>query len=233
MKNNVIQTPPFIRNLFPFSKKVRYEKLKMTKIGLYSISNRHDSGTLTRILGQIVEKWGLNPKTVSIADGTAGIGGNAISFGLIFGDVHAIEIDNIQYEALENNVKQYGLTNLKTWQGDCLKLIPNLDPNIVFIDPPWGGKSYKNETDLDLMLQSIPLVHIINIWKNVCKNLSIVTIKIPKNFSLYKFANSCDFPFIYLLYFRKYNVLVLSKRVCKTIEHRQFLNYVKTRRNSI
>lgn len=230
-ENSVIRTPPYVRTLFPYSSSIKYENLRMTKIGLYSISNRHDSGTLTRILSQCFQSW--NKTNIVITDGTAGIGGNSLAFGMSFKRVNAIEWDEIQYEALKCNVNVYGLKNIECYQGDCMKLIPMLRQHVIFLDPPWGGKSYKNEKEIDLMLNDVPLVDIVNRWRKECRKLEMIAIKIPKNFSLKEFANKSFYPFMYLLYFRKYNVLILSERHCKPIEHRHYTNYIKKRRNSI
>lgn len=232
-KNSYIVTPMYVRTLFPFSKDIVYENLKLTEVGLYSISNRHDSGTLTRILNQCILSWNLKTNSIVITDGTAGIGGNSIAFGMMFKQVNAIEIDNIQYNALVNNMDVYNLKNVKCYFGNCLKIIPLLDQHIIFLDPPWGGKLYKKVKKLDLFLSGIPLVHVTNQWKQKCKNLEMIAIKIPKNFSLHNFAKECEYPFLYLLFFRKYNVLILSNRICKPIEHRHFQGYIKNRRNSI
>jgi 16S rRNA G966 N2-methylase RsmD len=205
----------------------------VTNVGLYSISNRHDSGTLTRILSHIFKSWNKDTKDIVITDGTAGIGGNTLSFSNVFKRVNSIEMDPIQFEALKHNVNVYRKNNIPLYNADCLNLIPKLDQNAIFVDPPWGGKSYKNEVDIDLTINDVPMIQIVNRWKKECKDLWIVAVKIPKNFALQKFANLSDYPFIYLLYFRKYNVVILSKYICKTIEHRQILNYVKKRRNSI
>lgn len=232
-KNNYILTPMYIRTLFPYSKDIVYENIKMTEVGLYSISNRHDSGTLTRILNQCILSWNLKTSSIVVTDGTAGIGGNSIAFAMMFKKVNAIEIDNVQYNALVNNVDVYRLNNVDTYIGNCLKIIPLLEQHIIFLDPPWGGRLYKKEKKLDLSLSGIPLVSIVNLWKKKCTNLEMIALKIPKNFGLANFAKECDYPFLYLLFFRKYNVLILSKRLCKPIEHRHFKDYKKKRRNSI
>jgi len=232
-KNSFIRTPVYIRTLFPFSKKINYENLQMTEIGLYSISNRHDSSTLTGILNKCILSWGMKSDEIIITDATAGIGGNTLSFASVFKQVNSIEWDILQFKALKNNVGEYRYNNVDCYFGDCLKIIPMLNQNIIFLDPPWGGKSYKKETELTLEIGNIPVVHIINDWKRNCKNLHLIAIKIPKNFSLLEFANNCEFPFMFLLYFRKYNVLILSKQFCKPISQRHFVNYIKNRRNSI
>jgi 16S rRNA G966 N2-methylase RsmD len=232
-KNSFIRTPVYIRTLFPFSKKVNYENLQMTEVGLYSISNRHDSSTLTNILNKCILSWGMNSDDITITDATSGIGGNSLSFASVFKKVNSIEWDILQFNALKNNVLEYNYDNVNCYYGDCLRIIPTLNQNIIFLDPPWGGKSYKKEIELTLEIGNIPVVHIINDWKKNCKDLHLVAIKIPKNFSLLEFANNCDFPFMFLLYFRKYNVLILSKQFCKPIAQRHFINYIKSRRKSI
>jgi 16S rRNA G966 N2-methylase RsmD len=230
--NFFIKTPLFIKNLFPYSEDIDHENLKVTKVGLYSISNRHDSGTLTKILEQCIQSWGQNPKNMTLTDATAGIGGNTISFAQTFGKVNAIEINNIQYKALVNNLKEYKFNNVDSFFSNCLTIVPNLTQDVIFIDPPWGGKKYKQEKYLKLKINNINLSDIINHWKKSCKNLKMVVIKIPKNFDMSSFSNKQKFPFLYLWYFRKYNIIILSKIHCQPIEHRQYFGYKNKRRNS-
>ena len=38
----------------------------------------------------------------------------------------------------------------------------NLKQDVVFIDPPWGGKNYKSKKNLDLFLSNINIIKILN-----------------------------------------------------------------------
>ena len=56
--------------------------------------------------------------------------------------------------------------------GDCLELSLKLEQNVIFIDPPWGGPSYKNEDFVDLYINNI-------ILSDVCKKIYINPVTYP------------------------------------------------------
>ena len=50
---------------------------------------------------------------MDIFEGTAGLGGNIISFAKNFKSVTGVEQNEIRYEMLENNMKSYNMDNIK------------------------------------------------------------------------------------------------------------------------
>lgn len=118
--------------LFPFISDV--QKLKQLKIDPDSyryISTRKDSQHITNL---IIKYCGKN---ITITDGTSGVGGNVISFGLNFKKVNAVEIVPLRAEYLKNNVAVYGLKNVTVYNDDYTKIYENIVQNVVFLDPPW------------------------------------------------------------------------------------------------
>ena len=206
----------YLKKLFPFKKNVCYDNLKITKVGRYSISHRFDSSFLSKTIKSLFKYIKKNPKNIVITDATAGIGGNTLSFGLFFGKINAIELDKEQYDALEHNVDQFKLSNIELYQDSCLKVIPLLEQDVIFIDPPWGGKDYKLKNQLNLYLDNKEIVEITNGWIN---NSEFIFIKIPKNFVLKEFIRKTIFPFVYSFCLRKYDILLLSKRMCKIFKY--------------
>jgi 16S rRNA G966 N2-methylase RsmD len=75
-------------------------------------------------------------------DSTAGMGGNTIHFSKFFRKVIAIDIDNLHFNVLKNNVEALSLKNTELYHDSFLN---HLDKkiDILFFDPPWGGNSYK------------------------------------------------------------------------------------------
>ena len=206
--NCVIDNPPFIKTLFPWKKNVDYYRLQMTKIGKYSISNRYDSTQLSKIIRKILSSFKMKTKNVTLTDATASIGGNAISFSMFLGKINAIEIDSLTFGALKNNIEQYRLSNVTLFNENCLNIIYNLEEqDIVFFDPPWGGKKYKEENEIDLYLGAENMIDITN---RLCeKKLLLVVMKIPKNFAIKRFIEGSKYPYFYLLNCKKYNILFL------------------------
>jgi len=179
-------------NMFPFFKKEDIEKssnnkklLKITDKGKYSISKPYDADWITNIIVNfsmnILKK---DPLTQNIIDATAGIGGNVINFSKIFLQVSAIEINAVHYEVLKNNVNALDLKNIKLYNDNFLNFVEIHKNNnsIFFLDPPWGGKSYKNFKYFNLKLGKIMIHDVINILYK--KGYKYVFLKAPINLNV-------------------------------------------------
>ena len=49
-------------------------------------------------------------------------------------------------------------------EGDCVELVPKLRLGqgfLVFLDPPWGGLSYKDQEVCELALSGVPLAAVL------------------------------------------------------------------------
>lgn len=156
---------------------VSYDNLKSDKEGMYSLSHKDDADLLSFI---IKEKYG----DVNILDGTAGIGGNSISFGLNFNKVISIEKNKERFNYLVENLFKFGLKN-KTINGNVLEKL-NEDYDLIFLDPPWGGPSYKYEKNLSLYLDDISLKDLVKKLRDLNK---IIVLKLPFNYNLNDFSD--------------------------------------------
>lgn len=84
-----------------------------------------------------------------IIDCFAGVGGNAIAFALSnrWKRVYAIEKDAVTLACAKHNAELYGVQDRISWyHGDCFRVVEeqlaDLYPySVMFISPPWGGKS--------------------------------------------------------------------------------------------
>ena len=179
-------------NVFPFFKKEDIEKasnskklLKITDKGKYSISKPCDAEWITNIICNFsINILKKDPSTQIITDGTAGIGGNVIDFSKHFLQVNAVEINKVHYEVLKNNVEAIDLKNVKTYNDNFLNFIDlfKYQNSIFFIDPPWGGKSYKNFKYFNLKLGKIMIHDVINILFK--KGYKYVFLKAPINLNV-------------------------------------------------
>lgn len=142
------------------------------------------------------EKWnnlplGKKMKHLVITEMTAGVGGNILNFANYFKYVNAIEIDVTRFNYLEKNISLYGYDNINCYNNDSnVLLIDNDDivQDIVFFDPPWGGKDYKlfNKLRLKFGSHSIEVV----CQKLLCrKQNKMIVMKLPNN---YDFGYLCD-----------------------------------------
>ena len=88
-----------------------------------------------------------------ITDGTANIGTDSIHLANIFKHVNAIEFSNVNYNALKNNVSVLNSRkNMTCILGDTNEKIKETIQDIIYIDAPWGGRTYKNFNKLKLYL---------------------------------------------------------------------------------
>jgi 16S rRNA G966 N2-methylase RsmD len=160
------------------------KELKITDKGLYSISKFYDAQWITDIIITFLKNNNLNPLQESIIDGTAGIGGNTINFSKYFSKVYAIEINNIHYDVLNNNINALLITNVEIYLNNFLTIIDKFSKKstIFFLDPPWGGNSYKNYKYFNLKIGKLQLYAVLNILYD--NNYKYVILKAPFNLNL-------------------------------------------------
>ena len=158
--------------------------LQITDKGLYSISKYQDAKWISELIKKFLFFNEEILSELSIIDSTAGIGGNTISFSKYFKKVYAIEINNIHYEVLLNNIKALKINNIDTYLDNFLNIINNniISSSVFFLDPPWGGKNYKNYKYFNLKIGKFPIYSIINLLYD--RNFKYVILKGPLNLNL-------------------------------------------------
>ena len=165
--------------LFRFIPVEKRKLLKLDEEALYSVTDQY---TADKISKEIKKQF---PDIQSITDMTSCIGGNTYSFSKYFELVHAIEIDKLKYDYLSYNLTILDANNVKLHYGDSLSIVPTLQQDILFIDPPWGGPNYKEKKQIDLYLSDIELSEVCKTLKSWCKYIAL---KVPTNFDLDKFT---------------------------------------------
>jgi 16S rRNA G966 N2-methylase RsmD len=188
-----------------------YSKIKIDEDSFSYITIREIAIIISKIICYHLLEYNLNPQKISIIDYTSGVGGNVLSFCKFFNYVYAIELDQLRSEYLENNINIYGYKNIKVINDCALKFNDKeliiLNPNVIFIDPPWGGSNYKNSSNLTLTFGKIKLeefvinivkifsIHYIDIIKKNSKdkqnnnNNKFIILKLPKNYDIEYFYN--------------------------------------------
>ena len=154
-----------------------YQNLKSDLEGSYSLSHKDDADKLSILLK---DKYG----DIKIMDATSGIGGNSISFGLNFTNVISIELDPTRFPLLKENLERYKVNNT-TINGNFLEYL-NMDYDLIFIDPPWGGPKYKLEKSINIIINNNNLREI---TKKLKEKEKIVVWKLPFNYNLNDFKN--------------------------------------------
>jgi len=163
---------------------INKKNLKITDKGLYSISKYYDAQWITDHVIDFLKNKNIDPLDVNIIDGTAGIGGNSINFSKYFSKVLSIEINNIHYEVLKNNIDALNIKNIQIYLANFLNIIDSIkdDSNIFFFDPPWGGNCYKNFKYFNLKIGKLEINDVINILYD--KNIKYTILKAPHNLNL-------------------------------------------------
>jgi 16S rRNA G966 N2-methylase RsmD len=200
--------------LFPYLEdKSKASRLKIDIDSIYYISIREHAEQISLIIYDYLEKIGIEPSNAYITDATAGVGGNTISFGRMFKFINAIEIDKKRSDYLTNNLEIYELNNIGLINDDCTKILHEIEnQDVIFIDPPWGGKSYKNYTKLKLRFSNITLEMLCNniFDKNITKcTPKLLILKLPTNYDVTYFYKMLKIKTIFLHNLGKMFIIVI------------------------
>ncbi len=200
--NDIINNDQFILNnkkirIFPFLKKNSdYSKLQIDNESYSFITIREISNLITKIICKHLVNNNLNPLNTIIMDSTAGVGGNVLSFLKFFKTVYGIEICPIRYNYLINNINVYKYTNHIGINCDFCeyykKQLLLINPDVIFMDPPWGGTGYKILNNLQLKLGDTCIEDIIvDIFEkfNNSEKTKLIVLKLPKNYDIEFFYN--------------------------------------------
>jgi len=168
--------------------KIYNNKFKMTDIGLYSISKPELAKWIVKIMIDNLE----NVDKLIITDATSGMGGDTIYFAKYFKEVNAVEIDSIHFNILKHNLSNVlGIKNVKYYNFDYNIIYDKLENDVVYIDPPWGGKNISKMKDIMLSLGGTKIYVLIN--KLYKKGIQNIFLKIPHNFYYYLFFHKVKF----------------------------------------
>lgn len=106
----------------------------------------------------ITEKMFLDGKPKAVVDAFCGVGGNSIQLALnpLCTKVFATDIDPVAIKCARHNARIYGVAEkIEFICGDFFKLKDKFKregANAVFLSPPWGGPSYRNDEVFNLEL---------------------------------------------------------------------------------
>lgn len=179
LNNNIVNIMNIMnyKYIFPKIIGVDYSKLKLSTEGAYSITRLHEG----KQIADIVKRYVCSVNNLTLTDGTVGCGGDVIHIGNLFNSVIGIEKNYENYLCAKNNFSVLGveceLLNL-----DIIKYMKNNKCDVLWLDPPWGGKDYYTHDNLELYLSKINIKKLISTWIDKC---GIIFVKIPKNYNMY------------------------------------------------
>lgn len=194
------QTPIDIKKLdriFPDHPGVNKHKLIMTNVALYSVSKVQSSTKLVHL----IKKY-MNSSKITVTDATSNVGSDTIMLGKHFNKVNGIELSDEQFPVLEHNVKQYKLDTITLHHGDSLDIIPTLEQDVIYIDAPWTGPSYKDHVSIRLYMTNKELVEIYNEYSKYCK---LMIFKVPKNYDFNMFIQLSNMHKVTIHAYMNYN----------------------------
>jgi tRNA G26 N,N-dimethylase Trm1 len=172
-----------IDRTFPTVKGVDKRKLLMTNVGVYSVSKTMASDALVKLI-----KSYFTSEEIVVTDATGNVGSDSIMLALNFKHVNSIEMSPDQYKVLTHNVNVYGLQDkMSLHNGDSMIVLNELDQDVIYIDAPWGGVNYKEETSMSLFMSGKELSEIYQEYKHLCK---IMIFKVPKNYNFTRFMQN-------------------------------------------
>lgn len=202
-----------VLRLFPYLQdKTKAQQLKIDEDSIHFISLREHAEQISNMIITHLKKINVDTSNVVVTDATAGVGGNTISFGMKFKHVNAIEIDALRCSYLKNNIDIYNLKNVDIITDDYIKVYNNYCQNVVFIDPPWGGKDYKSKKNLRLDLSGISIETLCNNLLNssIMKKLpELIVLKLPNNYDVTHFYKELMCKKIYFYDLKKMFILIV------------------------
>ena len=175
MSNNIIKISyTYAKSIFDNLSVEQFNKLLFTEESIYSSSKIEGSKLLKNI---IIDN--LSENNIIITDGTANIGTDSIFLSNYFNKINSVEISNINYQALVNNVNVFKKLNINTILGDIIIVIENLIQDVIYIDAPWGGRDYKKYDKMKLYLGDLEILDFYKKFRNKAK---VFIFKVPYNY---------------------------------------------------
>jgi len=191
--------------LFPRKDGIDYSKLKVTEEGLYSITKRKDAQQFMKIIQSEIP----NLKHMTVTDATACIGGDTLNFAKYVEHVYSIEMNKTNFSALKNNVQVYGYKNITLYNKDSVKFF-NWKTDVLFVDAPWGGPSYKSEHQLDLFLSNTRLDTWIQKILKRKNRPSYILLKLPANYNFQRLKDLDGTTKVHLHPIRSYVIVLIQ-----------------------
>ena len=156
-------------------------------VSLYSVTDQH---TARRISAFCLSLPGISSLS-AVTDGTACIGGNTVAFAREFNSIQSVEIDINRCRMLRSNLRLLlsarQLNRVRVCCADYTEVFSTFTQDIVFLDPPWGGKCYKHKKKVQLRLGHMQLTELCG---NLLPHCRYVVVKVPTNFDVDNIART-------------------------------------------
>lgn len=185
-------TKELYEKYFPKFEELEFTKLKMSKIGLYSMIRPRISEKICNIIKKLIRTG-----DIIVTDALGNMGGMTLALAKNFAEVNVCEIVPENCSILKNNIDVYQFSNVKIYCGDYFDYMLELKQNILFFDPPWSGPEYKKIKYLSLYINGVNVTCII---QKLLDRAEFILMIVPFN---YNFSN--------LTIFDKYTVIKIRR----------------------
>lgn len=200
-----------MHKIFPHLPSNRYNNLRIDQESLSYITTPHNSNIISSIIDSHIPK-NITRKSITLFDGTACVGGDTISLGSNFGTVIACEINENRYKMLINNLSEYKLYNVIPINDNTLNIYSKINfIDIMYFDPPWGGKDYKKQKSLTLSIGNKTINEIIKdiFEKKIRSDVKMVVLKLPKNYNLKKLYKDTNYDDVTMMLYELKKMLII------------------------
>jgi len=148
--------------------------------GNFSITRPYES---KQIVCNIEKFTGKEISNFVITDATAGMGGDIVKFSKCAKFSIGVEKNPENFKLLTENCKKFNCQNINLINSDYLDIYENLEQDIIYIDPPWGGREYGSKHCTVLKINHTEIYELVNDIKN--KQIAkYIFIKAPSNVCL-------------------------------------------------
>lgn len=167
----------FLFNEIPFSKR---KNLLVDDIAIYSVTSSYLANQMSKLIIKHLD----NNLDVIILDGMACVGGNTLSFSKYFPTILSNELNQDRFNMLMHNANIMEKTNIRFFNMSILDLavLPEIEYNVLFLDPEWGGPDYKLQTILRLTISNNSLEDFILRVFEQKESVNMIAIKLPLNY---------------------------------------------------
>ena len=136
----LLRNPYDAAKYFPDSDKNMY---RFSNVSLFSSANPSQASYTMKIILSYFTESELS--RMSIMDLSSCIGGNTWIFAKYFQDVYANELSLLHLNLLKNNMYSMNIKNITYLNENAVDIVKkDLQVDVVFADPPWGGVDYLN-----------------------------------------------------------------------------------------
>lgn len=198
----LISVSEIIARRFPPNDYIDKSKLQMTDIGIYSYTPYYDTEKMIEYCKPVFDRL----DNLIITESNGGIGGDTLTFAKYFKKINCFENRPLHCDIIRNNLSVYGYNNVTVYCWDYTDAMHEVEQDILYMDPPWGGPAYRLASKMSLYINKLSIEEIILKIK-----ARFYILKAPMNFDIEKLMKTVNPTYLKVLDLKKYQVFFLKK----------------------